>query len=59
MLGVYLSPHYAEDHDVYLTYSEPGDGGSGLALARAQLKLEGDTASLEGLKVIWHDGAPG
>jgi glucose/arabinose dehydrogenase/cytochrome c551/c552 len=59
MLGVYLSPHYAEDHSIYLTYSEPGEGGSGLALARAQLKLDGNTASLEGLKVIWHDGAPG
>src|SRR5919206_4267383 len=25
MLGVFLSPHYATDHNVYLTYSEPGD----------------------------------
>src|SRR5271167_2702705 len=25
MLGVFLSPHYAKDHNVYLTYSEPGD----------------------------------
>src|SRR5438552_15318674 len=24
MLGVFLSPHYATDHNVYLTYSEPG-----------------------------------
>src|SRR5665213_3120153 len=39
MLGVFLSPHYATDHNVYLTYSEPGDGGSSLALARAQLKI--------------------
>ena len=59
MLGVYLSPHYAEDHFIYLTYSEPGEGGSGLALARAQLKLDNGNASLEGLRVIWHDGAPG
>ena len=36
MLGVFLSPHYATDHIVYLTYAEPGDGGSSLALARAQ-----------------------
>src|SRR6202021_2758473 len=27
MLGVYLSPHYAKDHYIYLTNSEPGDGG--------------------------------
>jgi glucose/arabinose dehydrogenase len=59
MLGVYLSPHYARDHNVYLTYSEPGDGGSSLALARAQLKLNGNNASLENLKVIWHDGERG
>ena len=41
MLGVFLSPHYATDHNVYLTYAEPGDepGTSGLALARARLAL--------------------
>jgi glucose/arabinose dehydrogenase len=39
MLGIFLSPHYAEDHFVYLTYSEPGEGGSSLALARAKLTL--------------------
>jgi aldose sugar dehydrogenase len=59
MLGVFLSPHYAKDHSVYLTYSEPGDGGSSLALARAQLKIGPDSASLEGLKVIWRDGERG
>ena len=59
LLGVYLSPHYAKDHFIYLTYSEPGDGGSSLALARAELKLGNGTASLEGLKVIWRDGERG
>jgi glucose/arabinose dehydrogenase len=59
MLGVYLSPHYATDHNVYLTYSEPGDGGSSLALARARLSITRSSASLEGLKVIWRDGARG
>ncbi len=60
LLGVYLSPHYAKDHFVYLTYSEPGDGlpGSSLALARATLTL-GDDPSLDNLKVIWHDGGRG
>src|SRR6266545_8407624 len=57
MLGVFLSPHYASDHNVYLTYSEPGDvaGASGLALARARLALDGSTASLDGLQVLWRD----
>lgn len=60
MLGVFLSPHYAKDHNVYLTYSEPGEpSGSSLALARAQLKLGPDTASLENLQVIWRDGERG
>jgi glucose/arabinose dehydrogenase len=53
MLGVFLSPHYATDHDVYLTYAEPGDGGSSLALARARLSIGEATASLEGLEVLW------
>jgi aldose sugar dehydrogenase len=59
MLGVYPSPHYAKDHNVYVTYSEPGEGGSSLALARAKLKIGQDAASLEGLKVIWRDGERG
>ena len=25
MLGVFVSPHYATDHNVYLTYAEPGE----------------------------------
>ena len=53
MLGVFLSPHYARDHNVYLTYAEPGDYGGGLVLARAKLSLTDDTASLDGLKVLW------
>ncbi len=59
MLGVFLSPHYATDHNVYLTYSEPGDGGSSLALARAELALGKEAVSLENLKVIWRDGERG
>jgi aldose sugar dehydrogenase len=59
MLGVFLSPHYDSDHEVYLTYSAPEEGGSGLALARARLALGQGTASLEGLQVIWRDGGGG
>src|SRR6266540_3882628 len=57
MLGVFLSPHYATDHSVYLTYAEPGadTGTSGLALARARLAIGSGTASLEGLQVLWRD----
>ncbi len=59
MLGVYVSPDYARTRYVYLTYSEPGDGGSSLALARARLSISDAAASLEGLDVIWRDGARG
>jgi aldose sugar dehydrogenase len=60
MLGVFLSPHYAKDHSIYLTYAEPGaPGGSSLALARARLVMGGGTAKLEDLKVIWRDGERG
>lgn len=59
MLGVYTSPDYATTHYVYLTYSEPGDGGSSLALARAKLSIGDTSASLDGLEVIWRDGARG
>ena len=59
MLGVYLSPNYKRDHNVYLTYAEPHDSGSSLALARAKLSIGPRSASLEGLKVIWRDGEGG
>ena len=53
LLGVFTSPRYAADRSVYLTYAEPGDGGSGLALARARLDIGERGASLEGLEVLW------
>ena len=61
LLGVYLAPSYANDGAIYLTYSEPGQipGTSSLALARATLKIDTDTAALEGLQVIWHDPIKG
>jgi glucose/arabinose dehydrogenase len=49
LLDVAVSPHFGTDHMIYITYSEPGADGSGLALARA--KLAGNT--LAGLQVIW------
>ncbi|HEX4270105.1 MAG TPA: PQQ-dependent sugar dehydrogenase, partial [Rhizomicrobium sp.] len=56
MLGIFVSPHYATDQSVYITYGEPQKaGGSSLALAKAKLMLTDTSASLEGLQVIWHD----
>ncbi len=53
MHGVFLSPHYATDHNIYLTYAEPGEYGGGLALARTQLKVSGTTANFEKFEVLW------
>src|SRR5487761_2448741 len=53
MHGIFLSPHYATDHCVYLTYAEPGDYGGGLALARARLKVTATSAALENFEVLW------
>ncbi len=53
MLGVFLSPHYATDQSIYLTYAEPGDYGGGLALARAKLNVTATSARLENFEVLW------
>jgi glucose/arabinose dehydrogenase len=57
MLGVYVSPNYATDKNIYLTYSEPGEGAesnlSSLALARTKLTEANGKASFTGLEVIW------
>lgn len=56
LLDVALSPTFARDQLVYLSYSEPSaSGGSGLALARAKLVRSPGGARLEGLKLLWHD----
>jgi aldose sugar dehydrogenase len=54
MFGVFLSPHFATDQSIYLTYSEPGDYGGGLALARAKLNFGGRGGpGLQNLQVLW------
>jgi glucose/arabinose dehydrogenase len=61
MFGVFLSPNYDSDKSTYLTYSEPGDYGGGLVLARAKLNTAGPggpnttgpVARLENLQVLW------
>ena len=53
LLFVAASPAFAQDRQVYLTYSEPGEGGDGLALARATLGTAAGTPVLQDLKVIW------
>jgi len=49
MLDVALDPDFARNQVIYLSYSEPGDGGSGTAVARARLAAN----SLEDVRVIY------
>lgn len=50
---VALSPRFAEDGLVYLSWAEAGDNDTrGAVVARARLVLEGEPR-LEGLQVIW------
>ena len=60
LLDAVVSPTFASDGEVYLTYSEPSrNGGSGLALARAQLVRSANAADLQNLQVLWRDPAGG
>ncbi len=51
LLDVALSPSFKTDRFVYLSYSEPGDGGASTAVARAKLSANAD--ALENLAVIF------
>lgn len=53
LLFVATSPAFGRDRQVYLTYSEPGEGGDGLALAKATLGTVAGKPVLQGLQVIW------
>ena len=53
MMGVFLSPHYATDQNIYLTYVEPGDYGGGLVMARAKLNASATSARLGNLEILW------
>ena len=48
-----LSPGFAMDRLVYLSWVERGEGGTGAAVGRAELTGTPDAPALAGLKVIW------
>lgn len=52
---VVLHPKFADNHAIYLTFAEAGDGATyGAALARATLTLdERGGGTLDGVRVIW------
>lgn len=53
LLDVALSPDFATDRLVYLSFSEPRQDGNGTSVARGQLVEEGGQARLEGVQVIF------
>lgn len=60
LLDVVVSPRFASDGKVYLTFSEASPaGGTSLALARGQLVRSGGTARLENVTTIWHNPSGG
>ncbi|HEX2248694.1 MAG TPA: PQQ-dependent sugar dehydrogenase [Gemmatimonadales bacterium] len=49
LLDVALSPNFARDQLVYLSFSEPGEDGASTAVVRGRL----GSRALEGVQVIW------
>lgn len=58
LLDVAVSPRFATDRQVYLTYSEEGPGGSQLTMARGVLR-DGASPALADVRVLWRSGASG
>ena len=53
LMDVVLSPDFAKSKMVYLSFSESGNGGKGVALAMAKLDADGLAPKLLNLKVIF------
>ncbi|MCO4315848.1 PQQ-dependent sugar dehydrogenase [Phyllobacterium sp. 21LDTY02-6] len=52
LLDVALAPEFERSGRIYFTYSEPGRGGAGTALASARLVRTDGSAALEDVKVL-------
>lgn len=52
LLDVALAPDFPTSGKIYFTYSQPGKGGAGTALASAKLVRDEDGASLEDVSVL-------
>ncbi|OJT99342.1 MAG: dehydrogenase [Rhizobium sp. 63-7] len=59
LLDIAAAPTFAADRTIYFTFSEPGSGGSSLALAKARLGISGPSAKLEDLAIIWRQAPKG
>lgn len=50
---VLLHPDFAQNHQIYLSYAEAGQGGYGAAIAKATLDIKESRPALKDLTVIW------
>ncbi len=50
---VIAAPDFESTNTIYVSWAEAGSGGSGAAVGRATLAVDGGSASLEDLTVIW------
>jgi len=53
LLDVALAPDFEQSGTIYFTYSEPGDGGAGTAIASARLDQNGETARLSNVRTLF------
>lgn len=53
LLDVAAAPDFATSNLIFLSFSEPGEGGAGTAIARAKLVRDGGNPRLEDLKIIF------
>jgi glucose/arabinose dehydrogenase len=53
LLDITVSPDFATSSLVFFSFSEPGKGGAGTAVARAKLVRDGATARLEDVETIF------
>lgn len=53
LLDIVAARDFASSNLVFFSFSEPGEGGAGTAVARAKLVREGDQARLEDVEVIF------
>ena len=50
---IVVHPDFAQNHWVYLSYAEKGQGGTGAVVIRAELDLTQATPTLKNIKRIW------
>lgn len=53
LLDVRVSPDFETNSTIFLSYSQPGSGGAGTAIARAELVREGETPTLKAAQTIF------